>query len=238
MAEASKRPENLFLNLICNLAIPTLILMKFSSDRWLGPVWGLVAALIFPAGYGVWDFIQRRKTNLFSIVGFASVLLSGGLGLLSFSGIWFAVKDAAVPLILGLSVLISLRTKSPLIKTVLLNDQIIDVARVEGALDQNGQRPAFDRLLKRASYGLAASFALVAVLHFFLVYSILKAPPKTEAFNAQLGRVHLLNLPVVMLPSMIALMFVLWQVIKGLETLTGLESEAIFHSAEKKPVEK
>ena len=87
-ARHPKRPENLWINLICNLALPTLILMRFSTDRWLGPVWGLVVALIFPLGYGIWDFATRRETNFFSIIGFASVLLSGGLGLLKVGGIW------------------------------------------------------------------------------------------------------------------------------------------------------
>jgi len=233
MADTPKRPENLVLNLICNIAIPTLILMKFSSDKWLGPVGGLLVALAFPFGYGLWDFSRRREMNLFSIIGFVSVLLSGGLGLFKVGGVWFAVKDAAIPLVMGTAVLLSLRTKRPLVRTVLLNDQIIDVARVEAALDARGERPAFERLLVQASYGLAGSFVLVAVLHFSLVYSILRSPPGTEAFNNELGRVHLLSFVVVALPSMVALMLVLWRVIKGIERLTGLSGDAIFH-AEKK----
>jgi len=74
--------ENLLLNLVCNLALPTLILTKFSADKWLGPLWGLIVALVFPVGYGTWDFFRRRKTNFISIVGFVSVLLSGGFGLM------------------------------------------------------------------------------------------------------------------------------------------------------------
>lgn len=233
MAETPKRPENLVLNLICNIAVPTLILMKFSSDKWLGPVAGLIVALAFPFGYGVWDFAKRREMNLFSIIGFVSVLLSGGLGLLKVGGIWFAVKDAAIPLVMGVAVLLSLRSKRPLVRTVLLNDQIIDVGRVEAALDARGERPAFDRLLVQASYGLAASFVMVAVLHFGVVYTVLRSPPGTEAFNNELGRVHMLSLVVVALPSMASLMLVLWRVIKGIERLTGLDGEAIFHAERK-----
>jgi hypothetical protein len=233
MPDTPKRPENLWINLICNLALPTVILMRFSTDRWLGPVWGLIVALVFPLGYGIWDFATRRETNFFSIIGFASVLLSGGLGLLKVSGIWFAVKDAAIPLIMGLAVLFSLRSKTPLVRTVLLNDQIIDVDAVETALDARQQRPAFERLLVNASYALAASLVIVAILHFALVYSILKSPPGTPAFNAELGRVHLLTLLIVALPSTVALMIVLWRVVNGLEKLTGLSGDAIF-KAEKK----
>jgi hypothetical protein len=234
MPETPKQRENLAFNLICNIAIPTVILMKFSSDKWLGPLYGLLLALAFPLGYGLWDFYQRRKTNLFSIIGFISVLLSGGLGLAKVEGIWFAVKDAAIPIVLGLAVLVSLRTKKPLVRTVLLNDQIIDVQRVETALEERGTRNEFEGVLKMASYGLAASFFLVAVLHFFLVRHILQSPPGTEAFNNELGRVHVLNIPIVVVPSMITLMLVLWQTIKAIERLTGLNSEQIFHSEPEK----
>lgn len=237
MSATTKRPENLLLNLICNIAIPTLILMKFSSAKWLGPLGGLLVALIFPFGYGLWDFIRRRETNLFSIIGFVSVLLSGGLGVLKVGGVWFAVKDAAIPLVMGIAVLVSLRTKKPLVRTVLLNDQVIDVARVEAALDARGERPAFDRLLVKASYGLAASFVMVAILHFTVVLSVLRSPPGTEAFNNELGRVHVLSLVFVALPSVVSLMLVLWQVVKGIERLTGLDGDAIFH-AEKPKKEK
>lgn len=226
--------ENLLLNLVCNIAVPTLILMKFSTDKWLGPIPGLLVALAFPFCYGLWDFVRRRKTNLFSIIGFFSVLLSGGLGVLKVQGVWFAVKDAAIPIVLGIAVLLSTKSKRPLVRTVLLNEEILNVARVEEALDQRGTRPQFDRLLNRASYGLAASFLLVAVLHFSLVRAILRSDPATPAFNEELGRVHLLALPIVALPSMIALMGILWWVIKRLEALTGLDGDHLFHG-DKKP---
>lgn len=233
MADKPKRPENLVLNLICNIGIPTLILMKFSSDKWLGAVGGLLVALLFPLGYGIWDFVRRHETNLFSIIGLISVLLSGGLGVLKVAGVWFAVKDAAIPLVMAAAVIFSLRTKRPLIRTVLLNDQIINVAAVEGALQARGTQAGFDRLLVQASYSLAAAFALLAVLHFWVVLAVLRSPPGTPAFNAELGRVMQLSLLVVGLPSMAAFMLILWRVIKGIERLTGLDGDAIFH-AEKK----
>ncbi|PTY07767.1 MFS transporter [Opitutaceae bacterium EW11] len=225
--------ENLLLNLVCNIAVPTLILIKFSSEKWLGPIPGLLVALAFPLCYGIWDFARRRKTNLFSIIGFFSVLLSGGLGVLKVQGVWFAIKDAAIPVVIGLSVLLSTKSKRPLVRTVLLNDEIVNVQRVEQALDERGTRSDFDRLLNRASYALAASFLLVAVLHFGLVRAILRSDPATPAFNAELGRVHLLALPIVALPSMIALTAILWWVVKRLEALTGLDGDHLFHADKK-----
>ena len=76
----TSKPENLLLNLICNVGLPTAILTWCSGERMLGPKWGLVVALIFPVAYGIYDFAQRRRVNFISIIGFVSVLITGGFG--------------------------------------------------------------------------------------------------------------------------------------------------------------
>ena len=88
--------ENLFINIVCNIVVPTVILTRFSTENRLGPMWGMVVALMFPLGYGIYDLIRRQKTNVFSIVGLTSVLLTGGLNYLRMDTLWFAVKEAAV----------------------------------------------------------------------------------------------------------------------------------------------
>lgn len=228
------KKENLLLNLACNIAAPTFVLMKLSSENRLGPVWALVIALVFPLSYGIYDYVVRRKTNLFSIIGLLSVLLTGGLGLFKVDGIWFAVKEAAIPLIFGAVVLISAKTKRPLVREVLYNEQVIDVAKVNAALDSRGQRLEFERLLKRASLGLALSFLLSAVLNFGLARYLLTSPAGTEEFNAQLGRMNMLNWPVIVLPSMVVTMIVFWRLMSGLTRLTGLELDEIFKTGKPK----
>ncbi len=229
-----KKQENLLLNIVCNILVPTVVLMKFSSDKYLGPLWGLVVALAFPIGYGVYDLIARRKTNVLSVIGFVSVLLSGGLGLLKAGGIWFAIKDAAVPTVIGAAVLLSLRSKKPLIRELLFNDQIIDVERVNAALDARGERPAFDRLLRDASVWLALAFLGSAILNFALARWILTSPPATPEFNQQLGKMHIMVWPVIVIPSMIVMMFVFWKLITGLTALTGLTQDEIFRGEKPK----
>jgi hypothetical protein len=229
------KKENLVLNLICNIVVPTLVLMKFSSDRWLGPVWGLVVALIFPISYGVYDLIARRKTNLLSVLGFVSVLLSGGLGLMKADGFWFAVKDAAIPTVIGAAVLLTLHTKNPLVRELLFNEQILDVNRVNAALDARGERPAFERLLRNASIWLALAFLGSAIVNFALARYILRSPPATPQFNAELGKMHILVWPVIIVPSMAVMMFVFWKLLNGLSTLTGLSQDEIFQAEKPKP---
>jgi hypothetical protein len=193
----------------------------------------LVVALSFPVIYGLYDFAARKKTNSLSVLGFISVLLSGGLGLLKADGFWFAVKDAAVPALIGISVLISLRTKTPLMRELLYNDQILDVSRVEAALAERGQRPAFEGLIRMASIWLALAFLVSAVINFMLARHVLKSPPATAAFNAELGRMHLLVWPVIVIPSMVVMMLVFWQLISGLRRLTGLTTDEIFQPQKK-----
>lgn len=231
----SKPPkkENVLLNLLCNLVVPTVVLMKLSTPRTLGPVWGLVVAVAFPLGYGIYDLMARRKTNFLSVLGLASVLLSGGLGLMKVGGLWFAVKDASIPTVIGATVLLSLRSRNPLIRELFFNDQVVDVGRVNAALEARGARASFDRLLRNASVWLALAFIGSAVLNFALARYILRSPPATPAFNAELGRMHLLSWPVIVLPSMAVMMFVFWRLLNGITALTGLSSDEIFRSSGK-----
>src|SRR4051812_33546953 len=104
-ASSHAKQENPFINIFCNIVIPTVVLMKFSTERWLGPLWGLIVALIFPVSYGIYDLVTRKKKNFLSMLGIVSVLCSGGLALAKVGGLWFAVKDALVPTVIGLAVL-------------------------------------------------------------------------------------------------------------------------------------
>jgi len=225
-----QKPESLLLNVICNLVLPTLILMKFSTANFLGPLWGLVVALIFPVGYGIWDFAVRRKMNFISVIGFVSVLLSGGFGLLKVDGFWFAVKDAAMPTVIGIAVLLSLKTKQPLVRELLYNEQVIDIPRVDLALDERSARPAFDRLLVRASYALTATFLVSAAINFTVARWIIRSEPGTPAFNAELGKMHSLGLVFMALPAVCMLMVILWRLIGGIQKLTGLTMDEVFKS--------
>lgn len=222
MSAPSPKRENLLVNLICNVALPTLILTKFSGENALGPNLGLIVALLFPVSYGVQDFIRRRRVNFISAIGFASVLISGGLGLMHLDGFWFAVKEAAIPSIIGLAVLFSMRAKLPLVQEILYNPQIMDVPRIEARLDERGTRADFANLMRSSSKLLALSFFVSAVLNYGLARYLLKSPTGTEAFNAELGKMHLWNWPVIVVPSMAMMMFALWRFLMGLQGATGL----------------
>lgn len=224
-----RKKESLLFNVLFSLVLPALTLSKLSSPERLGPVLALVVALAFPIGYGILDFVRRRQANFIAIIGFVGTLLTGGLGLLQANLFWFAVKEAAVPTVIGAAVLLSLKTKRPLVHTFLYNDQVIDVPRVDAALAARGTRPQFERLLVTSSYLLAFSFLISAILNFVLARYLLTSPPGTPEFNDQLSRMLWLSWPVIVVPSTVVTIVALWRLLGGLQRLTGLGLEELFH---------
>ncbi|MFI5356686.1 MAG: VC0807 family protein [Opitutales bacterium] len=230
------KPENLLINLGCNVALPTAIMSWGSGAHALGPRWGLLIALLFPLGYGIHDFIRRRRFNFISGLGFASVLLSGGFGLLKLAGIWFAVKDGALPALIGLAVLASIRAKEPLVHELLYNPQVIDVDRVDAALTARGGQPAFAGLMRSSSYLIAAAMFLSAVLNYGFARAIITSPAGTEAFNRELAKMHWVSLLGLSLPTMAMMLYALWRLLNGISALSGLTLDEILRQpAEKKP---
>jgi hypothetical protein len=144
MSQTEKKKSSGFLvNLIFNIVIPTLILSKLSEDHQLGPVWALVAALAFPLGFGLWELQQSKKVNFLSVLGVISVLLTGGISLLQLDPAYIAIKEAAVPGLIALAVLISQRSKYPLVNKILLNDDLMDLAKLEASLKAKNAEQLF-----------------------------------------------------------------------------------------------
>ncbi len=222
--------ENLLLNLACNIAAPALILGKLSPEERLGPVLALLLALAFPLGYGLRDLAKRGKFNFISGIGFLSTLLTGGFALAELDGLWFAVKEASVPTVIGLMVLISMRTPRPLVREFLYNDQVVNVPRIDAALEERGNRPEFERLLRMAGWLTAGSFAVSAVLNFLLARWLLRGPAGSAEFNAQLAKMQWLSWPVIVLPSMAVMMVALFLFFRGIRQLTGLKLEDLLHA--------
>jgi hypothetical protein len=227
MNSKPERRESVMLSLIINIAIPAVILMKLSGDQALGPVGGLVVALSFPLTYGLVDFYRRREWNFVSILGFVSVLLTGGIGLLQLDPKWIAVKEAAVPALIGVAVVVSLRTRFPIVRTFLYTDKLIRVQAVDEALQRRGNHEAFNRTLVNASWMLAASFFVSSALNFVLAKIIVKSPPGTTEFNEELGRMTALSYPVIVVPSMIIMIAALWYLFNRIQRLTDLDLEQI-----------
>tara|TARA_R110002124_G_scaffold65843_9_gene179956 strand:- start:105 stop:863 length:759 start_codon:yes stop_codon:yes gene_type:complete len=214
-------------DLLVSILLPSIILMKFSGEADLGASKALILALALPLCWGLFELIQYRKFNFIALLGVVSVLLTGGIGLLKLDPQWLAVKEAAVPGVIGIAVLVSTRTRYPLIRTLLYNEKVINVARVQERLQARGQVEIFNQRLLRATYFLAGTFFFSSVMNYIVAKWIVISPAGTEAFNEELGQMTLVSYPMIAIPSMImmmAILFYLWRTIHG---LTGLKMEEI-----------
>lgn len=231
--KAAPKKENMLINILMNIVIPTLILTKLSGPQYLGPVWGLIVALAFPIGYGLKDFISNRKINFFSALGIFSVLLTGGIGILKLPTEYYAIKEAAIPGLIGLVVLISTRTRYPLVKTFIYNDTILNVEKIAAALEAHNKIQDFEKTLRIGSYLLAASFFLSSTLNYILAKMIVMSPAGTEAFNIEVGKMNAISFPVIAVPSMIIMVLSLMYIFRSIRLLTGLTFEEVMHDTSK-----
>ena len=210
-----------FSNLAFNIIIPVIILMKFSGPEHLGPAWGVVIALAFPIAYGSYDLHRTRKVNGFSILGIVSVILTGGISLLELDPQYIAIKEAAVPGVIGLAVLLSQFTRFPLVKKLLMNDKVIDTGKLHHAIMQQGNLAAFNRVVRVSTYLVASAFFLSAVLNYVLARMIVVSPAGTTEFNNELGRMTALSFPVISLPTMLVMFGAIFYLFFQMKKLTG-----------------
>lgn len=229
MADAAK--PNPLVELTITLIVPALILMKLSGPEDLGATNALALALSFPLAWGIRDFRNRRKINLFAALGVVSTVLTGGIGLLELDAQWLAVKEAAVSGLIGLAVLGSTYTRYPLVKIILLNPAIIDVARLQERLAAHGATRVFEERLLRATWMLSGTFFFSSAMNYFLATYIVVSPAGTPAFNEELGRLTLVSYPFIALPSMVMMVLVIYYLSRTTRELTGLSFPEFLNSA-------
>lgn len=214
-------------DLLVSILLPSIILMKFSGPNDLGASGALIVALIFPISWGLFELAKYRKFNFIALLGLISVLLTGGIGLLELDAKWLAVKEAAIPGIIGIAVLISVYTPYPLIRTLLYNPRVLEVEKIEKKLIETNNTDVFNRRLQNATYFLSSTFLLSSVLNYILAKWIVTSPSGTEAFNAELGRMTLLSYPVIAIPSTLMMFGILYYLWRTIHTLTGFSIEEI-----------
>ena len=238
----TEQRENLFVNLIFNLGLPIVILRK--GDDWFGETLGtwmslpaestevssclLTLAVFFPVAYGIYDFRNRKKWNFMSILGAISALLTGGIGLIPGGTVhMFAIKEAALPGVLAILTLFTLKTKKPLVKIFLYNPDFFQVDKIEKLLETQGTQKSFNRLLVICTWLLAATFVFSTAVNYFLARIIVVTEPFTDktAFNDEIGTMMTWSFPVISLPCMIATGYALWLLVRGIKRMTGLNFE-------------
>lgn len=250
MSSPKKSQEHPLANILINVLIPVLSLSFLSKDPmfqevakpWhLGPVKALIVALAFPIGYGLWHFAKTRKMNFFSGLGLASVLLTGGLTIFLWNkdgsikehaDVLFGLKEASIPFVLGICILWSRRTESPLLNLFLYNDSIFDIPKIEKKVAENDASVGYEHALAKATRLFAASFFVSTVLNFCLSMYFLggldaEAANAREVYNAQVAKITGWGFLVIGLPVIVFLFFTLRTLLKDLRAITGYEDEEL-----------
>ena len=228
-ADSKPRP---FVDILVSIVIPSLILMKTSGDDRLGPTGALLLALAFPIGYGILELTRHGRRNVMALLGVVSVLLTGGIGLLKIDAQWLAVKEAAIPLAIGIGVIVANRLGYPLIRKLVFNPSLMNVERIQSVLDARGNRASFESRLNRANTLLAGTFLFSAVANYLLAKTIVRSESGSSAFNEELGRMTLLSYPVIAIPSMLMMLGIFWFLWRTVSRLTGLSLEEIMVGGE------
>jgi len=221
---------NALLELSITIIIPSIILMKLSGSENLGTVNALLLALTFPLVWGVRSLLRERKVNVLAVLGLVSILLTGGIGLLQLDTYWLAVKEAAIPGLIGLVVVISAFTSRPLVRVLLFSPALMNVELIQENLHQRGNAVTFEARLKVTTWMLGGSFLFSSAMNYFLATWIVNSPSGTSAFNEELGRMNLLSYPVIVLPSMLIMMAAFYYLSRTIHELAGLKlAEVIKH---------
>ncbi|MBX3023064.1 MAG: hypothetical protein KF799_15415 [Bdellovibrionales bacterium] len=225
MKSETPPPENPLLNLLINILLPVMVLNK--GGKYFEPQVVLIVALMFPFAYGIADYIRRKHKNYVSLIGILNILLTGGLAMLSLRGMWFAFKEASLPLLLGLMVLGSAWTKNPAARMMFCNPQILDMTLINERLSSLGRMLDFDRLLRRTTLWLSLSFFISALLNFVLAVEIFKdidpelaAGAQNQVLNEQIARMTWMGFAVIALPLMVFSGILVFNFLKRVSSMT------------------
>lgn len=221
------KPTNPLYDLLLTVLLPSMTLEWLSKAEWLGdraPVWALVIASLIPLGYGIYCWVAKTGLNFFSVFGLIAIILTGGLGLMKLDTVWFALKEASVPVVLGLCFPLSFLWKKPLIEALFMQPQLLNVKLIRQRVAQEPAAGGFRQILWRASLGMGAMMLVSAVMNFALAWWLLDGKqPQTPEHNSALSKLNWAGMLVIGVPMMGAMLVVMTRFLRGLERLTGLE---------------
>ncbi len=230
--QQAQKKENPFYNILFNIILPVLILNKgkdfFPAED--AAVYSLLLALAFPFIYGCKDYIVSKKINIISLIGVIGVALTGGLALLQLKGIYFAIKEAIIPLFIAIVVLGSIPYKKPLISLFLFQSSLFKKDLIYEKLKEHNKEKEFQMLMNKTTIWLAGSFLLSALLNFIIGLIVfkninpdLKEAVQRQILNEQIADMTWMGYVFIAFPLSFITIFILWYILKHLKQMTGLD---------------
>lgn len=109
----------------------------------------------------------------------------------------------------------------------MLNDSVVDVAKIDAAVEASGMRGKYEASLRTATFRVAASFLLSAGVELRAGVADFQKPPGNGEFNAEVGRMTALSFPVIALPTMVVFVWAMCKFFSALTECTGLKLEDV-----------
>jgi hypothetical protein len=209
------------LDLGINVGWPA-VLMTFGAT-YLGNTGSVVVALAAPLGWAVVSMIRQGRPGALSILVVASLLLSGAVGLLAVDARWFAVKEGALPVVMGLAAIGSLWTPFPVVASLL--DELLDGPKVKAAL--GAAAVAFSARVRGATIAFGGVFVASGLVGAALAAWMVHSPAGSPELTAEIGRYTAVSFVAVNVPTMAAMVWVLRGVLIDLEDRTGKSVEEL-----------
>ncbi|MEQ1567801.1 MAG: VC0807 family protein [Myxococcota bacterium] len=215
-----------WLEIGCTVVAPVVVLTF--GTTWLSPSVALGVALVAPVGFALVSMAREGRPSGLALFALASVLLTGVIGLFDLEPRWFALKEAAVPAGMGAVIAGTAATDTPLVGLVLA--RILDPARTRAAVEA-GDRPAYDRAIRRATLWLGAVTAASGIANFALATALVHSGSGTDAFAAELGRYTGWSFPLIGLPTMGAAVVVLRRTVDAVELAVRVPFDSLLRDA-------
>ena len=239
--DMKNRKENPILSLVFNIFIPVMILKN--GEKWLLDYYHyfkldiqsftFLIALIFPFAYFVYDFINRKNINFISILGFVNVLLTGGIGIFGakygLTRISFILKEGLMPLIIGLFLFFLSKLKKSSFHKIILNEALFNVEKIKTNQTDN-QLTSLNKLITVSGYYFIGGFFISSAIQFILATLIVTSNPGESGFNEQVSTMTWVSYLAVLGPTIIVVGKGYFDLINGIEKLTGLSKEDFINS--------
>lgn len=234
----NQSPNKVWLNLILDIVLPVMVLNKLSPYLGEnGPFYALLLAVSLPLGHGLFDLIKEKKINWISLLGLMNVLLTGGFALMKLEGIWFAVKEAGFPALIGVFVFFSSFSQKPLFAFFLNQPGVFSLDLIEERLKELNVQKGYDELIKKCTLMFSGTFFISAVLNFILAISIFKPIPAglseneaADLVNKQIADMTWLGYVVIALPLMVITTSLFYYCLRNLSRLTQLSLNELMRS--------
>ena len=118
-------------------------------------------------------------------------------------------------MLIGIFLITSSKTKSPILKALLYNDTIFNIQKINKRL-KKGDDKEISMILQSSTYYVASAFFISSILQFILGIIIITVDPGTPKFNDQVGTMTWVSYFVVLVPSFTMFGIGIYKIINGI----------------------